>query len=214
MYTISWRSVIRRARRSTWVTTRLSPRRRHSRSRASSVRPSRRVSRDFFGADHLAPRGAQRIFLTECNLELWLKHTHICKWQIMWSWRVRLQSHGDACRLNGNESCPDKDDRCRELCITISADCDFLKSIQVRLFSTRCDIECVKGFCSDSNSRGFGRKIIHMITSIIQAMINDSIFWWGSSSLVVSHNKRPHECCCRPPRPLVIYNHYFVPRHS
>src|SRR2546426_1337221 len=41
---------------------------------------------------------------------------------------------------------------------------DFLTSIQVRVFSTRCHIERLKGFCRNSNSRGFRRKIIHMIT--------------------------------------------------
>ena len=70
--------------------------------------------------------------------------------------------------------------------ITLLSDCDFVKSIQIRFFSALHDIKCVKGFCSYSNSRGFGRKIIDMITGIIQAMINDSIFWWGCGSFATT----------------------------
>src|SRR6266702_6698145 len=68
-----------------------------------------------------------------------------------------------------------------QLRITLLADGDFLKSIQIGFVRTLRHIERLKGFCSNSNSRGFGRKIIHMVTGIIQAMINDSIFWWSRS---------------------------------
>ena len=43
-----------------------------------------------------------------------------------------------------------------QVCITISLDNNLLKSVQVRLFRTLCDIKCVKNFFGDSNNRGLG----------------------------------------------------------
>src|SRR2546421_4880866 len=94
------------------------------------------------------------------------------------------------------------------------ADGDFLTSLQIGFFSTLRHVECLESFCSDSNRRGFRRKIIHMITGSIQAMIHDSIFWWSRSMLVIAHNKRSHECCCRPTRLIIMENHDFMPRHA
>src|SRR5216684_9282701 len=75
-----------------------------------------------------------------------------------------------------------------QACITLLADCDFIKSIQMRLLSTLRNIECLKSFCSESNRRSFGRKIIDMIPSIIEAMIHERILWWRRSMLVIAHN--------------------------
>jgi hypothetical protein len=99
-------------------------------------------------------------------------------------------------------------------CIPLLADGDLLKSLQVRVLSTLGDIECLKGFCRESNRRGFRRKIIDMIPSLIEAMIHNSICGRSRAILVIAHNKRPHECCCRPPRLLIMSNHDFVPRHA
>src|SRR5712691_1954507 len=100
------------------------------------------------------------------------------------------------------------------MCLTLLGDGDFLKSIQMGLFRTRCHIECLKSFCCESNSRGFRRKVIHMIPRLIEAMIHEGIGWWRSAMRVIAHDKRSHEGCCRPPRLRIMSNHHFVPRHA
>jgi hypothetical protein len=62
------------------------------------------------------------------------------------------------------------------------ADGDFLKSIQVRFLSTLGDIKCLKGFCSDSNSRGFRRKISKVSANPWQAENNGTPRHRGAKS--------------------------------